>query len=92
MTEYLLTLMTGTLPGHGNMELVPKKLMAERCDAKHYSAKVRTCMMAATTMVAAGACSGEKPIAQPHQPRPLELIPVGSGGGSGSAVGSGSGS
>ena len=85
-----MTLMTGTLPGHRNMELVPKKLMAERCDAKHYSAKVRTCMMAATTMVAAGACSGEKPIAQPRQPRPLELIPLGSG--SGSAVGSGSGS
>lgn len=80
LTDHLLSIMTGTVPGHAGMAMAPRQLMIQRCDEKHYAPQVRTCMMAATTMTAAGACSGEKPIAPPHpiQQR-VELKPAGSG-------------
>ena len=84
LTDHLLGVMNGSVPAHGGMEMANKQLMVQRCDEKHYDAKTRTCMLAATTMVAAGACSGEKPTIKPHGPKHLDLIPGGSGSGSGS--------
>jgi hypothetical protein len=79
LTDHLLSIMTGTVPGHAGMAMAPRQLMIQRCDEKHYAPQIRTCMMAATTMAAAGACSGEKPLVQPHQPQHLDLKPAGSG-------------
>ena len=79
LTDHLLAVMTGTAPGHAGMAMAPRQLMIQRCDDKHYTPAVRTCMLAATTMASAGACSGEKPLVQPHQPQHLDLKPAGSG-------------
>jgi len=79
LTDHLLAVMSGTVPGHTGMAMAPRQLMIQRCDEKHYAPQVRSCMLAATTMAAAGACSGEKPMAQPHVPQHVELTPAGSG-------------
>ena len=78
LTDHLLAVMNASVAGHGGMQLANRKLMVQRCDEKHYDAKARRCMLAATTMAAAGACSGEKPMLPQHGPKPL----TGSGSGS----------
>ena len=81
LTDHLLSITTGMLPGPSGSAQVPRDLMIQRCEEKHYTPQVRTCMLAAATIVAAGACSSEKPIRQPHGPREIVIPAAGSGSG-----------